>query len=83
MDEKKIDQTTKEIEKHLEELIKVKMMRVVSAKLDSKKFTNKWKPILNMLETIHPGSLKKLQKIVKESLDKADSSTSKSKRVEK
>lgn len=80
MDEKKINKTTKEVEKHLEELIKIKMMRIVSAKLDSKKFINKWKPILGLLENVHPGSLKKLEKAVKESLDKANSPYSKSRR---
>lgn len=70
MNEKNIEKTTKEVEKHLEELIKVKMMRVVSEAIQSKKHTAKWQPILSLLESIQPGSLKKLEKIVKESLDK-------------
>lgn len=68
MDQRKIEKTTKEVEKHLEELIKVKLMRVLSESVDSKKVANKWIPLLQLLDTIHPGSLEKLEKVVKESL---------------
>lgn len=70
MNSKKIEKTTKELEKHLEELIKVKLMRILSESIDSKKLVNKWTTLLQLLETVHPGSLKKLENIVKESLEK-------------
>lgn len=70
MNEKKIKKTTKELEKHLEELIKVKMMRLVSEAIQSKRVTAKWEPILSFVENLQPGFLEKLQKVLKESLDK-------------
>lgn len=70
MNEKKIEKTTKELEKHLEELIKVKMMRLVSEAIQSKRVTTKWGPILSFVENLQPGLLEKLQKVLKESLDK-------------
>ncbi len=69
MNERNIEKTAKEIEKHLEELIKVKMMRILSESLHSPKVSAKWQPILSLIESIQPGSLKKLRDLLKENLN--------------
>lgn len=72
MKPKQIEKDAKEVEQHLEELIKVKMMRILSEKMKSKKFTNKWQPLLQLMESVQPGTLAKLQNVLQDSLDKKE-----------
>ena len=62
MDDRKIEQKTKELEKHLESLIKVKLMQIISESLKSKKKIAKWQMLFSLIESIQPELIDKIEK---------------------
>lgn len=68
MNEKKIEQQTKELEKHLESLIKVKFMRILTEALKSKKHVTRWQTLFSLIESLQPDLLDQIEKSLRKEL---------------